>query len=48
VGFEGELAVGVEDGEGGGGARVDGGDEGFDGLREGFLVGWGEGAMVGG
>jgi hypothetical protein len=48
VGFEGELAVGVEDGEGRGGAGVDGGNEGFDGLGEGFFVGCGEGAMVGG
>ena len=48
MGFEGELAVGVEDREGRGGAGVDGGDEGFDGLGEGFLVGWGEGAVVGG
>jgi hypothetical protein len=47
VGFEGELAVGAEDGERGGGAGVDGRDEGFDGDREGLLVLGREGTVVG-
>ena len=46
MGFEGEFAVGVQEGEGGGGAGVDGGDEGFDGGEEGLFVGRGEGAVV--
>lgn len=48
VGFEGELAIGVEEGEWGGGAGVDGGYEGFDRREEGLFVLRGEGAVVGG
>jgi hypothetical protein len=46
VGFEGNFAVGVENGEGGGGSRVDGRDEGGDGLVEDGAVLGGEGRVV--